>query len=194
MILAPGPSRSHALTVRYDGRVNRIITDIWVSHPVPPEEISGNSSFEPYATRALWDTGATNSVLAPATVEALGLVPVGKALSQHAGGSSEVNKYLVHMILPSRVIIPGLLVMDCSDTDQFGAIIGMDVLSRGDFTVTHGDGKTCMSFRIPSVADIDYVEESRRHQFRGTARNAPCPCGKVNAQGVAVKFKHCHGQ
>jgi hypothetical protein len=27
----------------------------------------------------------------------------------------------------------------------------------------------------------------------GGNRNAPCPCGALNAQGYPIKWKHCHG-
>ena len=38
-------------------------------------------------------------------------------------------------------------------------VIGMDIITRGDFAVTNLDGKTTFSFRIPSLADIDFVQD-----------------------------------
>ena len=40
-------------------------------------------------------------------------------------------------------------------------LIGMDIISRGDFAITHPGGRTKFSFRVPSQADIDFVEEDR---------------------------------
>jgi hypothetical protein len=40
-------------------------------------------------------------------------------------------------------------------------LIGMDIIGRGDFSVTCVGGKTCMSFRFPSKATIDYVAEGK---------------------------------
>jgi hypothetical protein len=57
------------------------------------------------------------------------------------------------------------------------ALIGMDVIVNGDFAVTNYGGKTKMSFRVPSLADIDFVRDSNeqqgnRQQRREQQRNA----------------------
>lgn len=89
----------------------------------------------------------------------------------------------------------GVLVCECQNiVGNFGAIVGMDIITKGDLAMTNVNGNTCMTFRIPSIQSIDYVYEARRIRYAGTGRNAPCPCGKKNAQGKPVKFKHCHGR
>ncbi|MBI2623199.1 MAG: hypothetical protein HYW65_01315 [Candidatus Liptonbacteria bacterium] len=40
-------------------------------------------------------------------------------------------------------------------------LIGMDIISMGDFAVTHADGKTTLSFRVPSMTEIDFVLEAK---------------------------------
>jgi hypothetical protein len=65
------------------------------------------------------------------------------------------------------------------------ALIGMDILGLGDFTVTHHGGNTTFSFCCPSRKDIDFVAEVRDSQKVG--RNEPCPCGSGR------KYKKCHG-
>ena len=35
-------------------------------------------------------------------------------------------------------------------------LIGMDIISKGDFSITASQGKTKFSFQIPSTHDIDY--------------------------------------
>lgn len=35
----------------------------------------------------------------------------------------------------------------------------MDIITRGDFAVTNLGEKTTFSFRIPSLADIDFVKD-----------------------------------
>ena len=59
---------------------------------------------------ALWDTGATKSVITDVTALALNLTPVGSAMVGHAGGISPSNTYLVNFLLPNNVGIPGVLV------------------------------------------------------------------------------------
>lgn len=41
-------------------------------------------------------------------------------------------------------------------------LIGMDVINRGDFAVTNVGGITKFSFRVPSEAHIDFVEDHNR--------------------------------
>ena len=40
-------------------------------------------------------------------------------------------------------------------------LIGMDIISKGDFAITHPGGHTKFSFRVPSQADIDFAVEDR---------------------------------
>ena len=48
---------------------------------------------------------------------------------------------------------------DLKDTD---VLIGMDVISMGDFAVTARNGCTKFSFQIPSTHDIDFSAEAAR--------------------------------
>lgn len=45
-----------------------------------------------------------------------------------------------------------------TDTDF---LIGMDIITLGDFAVTNVNGKTVFSFRYPSCEKIDYVNDAR---------------------------------
>jgi hypothetical protein len=68
----------------------------------------------------------------------------------------------VDLILPMGVTIPGLNVTlgDIVGTD---VLIGMDVITAGDFAITNHDGKTKMTFRVPSLADFDFVKTANEY-------------------------------
>jgi predicted aspartyl protease len=108
--------------------------------------------------KALWDTGAMASVVSTNVVRTLGLKPIGKARVFHANGESTVNTYLINITLPNNIEFFSLLVTEgsLSDTD---VLIGMDIISKGDFAITAVEGNTKMSFQIPSTHDIDFVRE-----------------------------------
>lgn len=109
---------------------------------------------------------------------------------QHAGGQDTCNSYLVNFYLPNHVAIFGVpVVVGCSN--DFGAIVGMDIITRGDFSVTNLGDKTVVSYRMPSVKKIDYVIEFNRKLVAMVGRNEPCPCGSVNSEGKPIKFKNC---
>jgi len=61
--------------------------------------------------------------------------------------------------LPNKVAyIPNVQVTQCDDAKgDFDLIIGKDVITQGDFSITNVDGNTCISFRILSIKEIDYV-------------------------------------
>jgi hypothetical protein len=40
-------------------------------------------------------------------------------------------------------------------------LVGMDVISLGDFSITNVGQKTVVTFRVPSCETIDYVAEAR---------------------------------
>lgn len=190
----PRNSIFHAFTVKYTGITNRLITEIGL-RPAHDPSVPFSNLPPLYKTGALWDTGATASVITQNTAQAMKLTPVGSTLVNHAGGTSPSRTYLVNITLPNNVNVAGVLVTECHDVaGNFGAIIGMDIIAKGDFSLTCADGKSTMSFRIPSISEMDYVKEADRITYAGIGRNDPCPCGAKGNDGKPLKFKFCHGR
>lgn len=176
-----------AFTIKANGRVDRIITEITVlpafDPKAPPDPVPVGVK-----TQALWDTGASTSVLSGDLVKSLGLQASGATKVNHAGGASTSPTYVVNFQLPHAVGVAGIIASEFQAApNSFGAIVGMDVICHGDFAITNVSGQTWISFRSPSCATVDYVVEWNRMMFAGTPRNAPYPCG------AGKKFKFCHG-
>jgi hypothetical protein len=183
-----------AFTLKSPGTLNRVITDIGVSAAFDP---AAPPTPEPTLTgaKALWDTGATKSVISTELVKTLALQPVGVAKVNHAGGEGTSHTYLVNFRLPHAVGVAGILVTEFPSTPgDFGVIVGMDVICLGDFSLTNMDGKTWVSFRMPSCGTIDYVVEWNKERHTAVSWNSPCPCGAVKPDGSPVKFEQCHGR
>lgn len=72
--------------------------------------------------------------------------------------------------------------------DNFGIIIGMDVISHGDFSVTNQNDKTCFSFRFPSQRKVDFVKEHQDIIKSIVRPNDICPLCSSGRQ-----FRKCHG-
>lgn len=119
---------------------------------------------------AIWDTGATNSVVTQRVVDACGLLPIGMTKVSSASSEDVAEVFLVNIYLPNRVVLHAVRVtkanLPASDAD---ILIGMDVITTGDFAVTNKNGITKFSFRIPSLADIDFVVEHNRKAKRRAA-------------------------
>ena len=143
---------------------------------------------------AIWDTGATNSVITQKVVQDCGLSPISMVKVHTASGQALSNVYLVSIWLPNKVIIPQIRVTEGTIGGDAEVLIGMDIINRGDFAVTNKDGKTNFSFRVPSVECIGFVKQkptsiqSDDQALPKVGRNDPCPCGS------GKKYKKCHGQ
>lgn len=137
----------------------------------------------------LWDTGATGTVISQQCAKKLNLKPISKAKVFHANGESIVNVYAINLFLPNQVGFQFIKVTEgvLNGTDL---LIGMDIISRGDFSISNFAGKTTFSFRVPSTSRIDFVKESKPKPVMNSkkvSRNDPCYCGS------GKKFKQCHG-
>lgn len=181
-----------AFTIKYTGRINRIITTAAVAKAFDPA-VTDPSQVQFIKTNALWDTGATGSVVTQETAQKLGLISIGSQPVNHAGGSSIVNTYMVNLLLPNNVQIVGVRATEYPLGD-FGVIIGMDVLSMGDFAVTNNNNQTWVTFRYPPHKSIDFVLEANRIKYKGVRDRAPCPCGATDNTGKHIPFKQCHGK
>lgn len=186
------PPPFQALTIKYGGFANRIITAVSITAAYDPHNPPSPPPPQ-VPTSALWDTGATRSAITPSVVASLGLTPTGSQVVNHFGGTSTKPTYLVNVYLPNAVTFAGIVVTECEETAHFGFILGMEIIARGDFSITSVSNQTWVSFRVPSMVGIDYVQEYNKLQFAGVGRNDACPCGKQDFSGKPVKFKKCHG-
>ena len=149
---------------------------------------------------AIWDTGATNTVISKELAQKLKLTPNGVAKCNTAGGLIEAKKYIISLKLPNQVEI---LDIHVTEGTLSGAdfLIGMDVITLGDFAISNVDGKTTFSFRIPSCERVDFVKESNKLQLANMKNalnkqtkdlqrngNNKCACGS------GKKYRYCHGK
>jgi hypothetical protein len=195
--------RFHAFTTNFSGVTDKLITEVLVYAAFDPAAAAIDPAGvpTPLRTHALWDTGASRSVIAKSVVTKLGLLPSGQTRVHHGGdaGISESPTYVVNFVLPNTVGVAGVVVTEFNPQHQeFEVLIGMDIINRGDLSLTHVSGLSCMSFRMPSCVKIDYVAEANAHiptkAGAKLGRNDPCYCGRVKDDGSGpVKFKNCHG-
>jgi predicted aspartyl protease len=89
----------YALTYTSDGMPREIITDAKVRVP----EIFSGMNHEYVATKALWDTGATHSVVSPELAQRLGLPQVGRAQTAGVHGVQTVAVFALDILLMDRV-------------------------------------------------------------------------------------------
>lgn len=176
-----------AFTRKANGIMNVIQSSVKVSahKELFPEAEKGEFN-------AIWDTGATNTAISNKVVEKCKLMPTGRATSNTANGQAIVNTYLIDVELPNDVIIKGVTASEFTAVEGADLLIGMDIITSGDFSISNYKGKTTFSFRSPSFAETDYVRQFKTmnpiHNKEKVGRNDPCPCGS------GKKYKNCCGK
>jgi len=139
--------------------------------------------------KAIWDTGATGSVITEKVAKELDLKPTGMVMVSTASDERLANTYMVNIWLPNKVVFGELRVTEGKLSGETEVLIGMDIISSGDFAVTNYNGKTVFTFRSPSAECIDFVKKIRQQSMlkglNKIGRNDPCPCGS------GKKYKHC---
>lgn len=116
---------------------------------------NGDKSMEEVA---LWDTGATICCVSENVINQLSLVATGKTRMSTPSSENElVDTYLVDLLLPNDILIKDVVVAQSKIGAQgIGLLVGMDIISRGDFLITN-NGETVFSFRMPSEGAMDFV-------------------------------------
>lgn len=143
--------------------LNRLITPVKVCIAHIPS--SGAPHPPVKVINALWDTGASCTTISKKIADDLGLVPFRFETVYHAQGSGVAPVYKANIILPNNIEFPAIPVLG-GDLYGFDALIGMDIISQGDFALTHRDGKTVFSFQIPSTHLYDFVKQHAATQLK----------------------------
>lgn len=174
----------------FAGIVNRILVDCNISIP----HVEGTAR----AMKALWDTGATCTCIATSVAQQMGLVKVNERELIGADNQPFMSDVFCVQLQMGHFIINNMEVCGIPmDGKSENMIIGMDVITKGDLSVTNYQGQTFLTFREPSLDRIDYVAEIdqyndclKRHNINVLhhIRTDKCSCGSGKA------YSNCHGQ
>ena len=172
-----------ALTIPYNQIKDVIICSVNLSFP--KSLLAQGQQHIHHSHFAIWDTGAMASAVTEIEAQRLGLIQTGVKQISGLGGTLDKKTYLVDILLPNDILLENHPVTeidnpkdkDGNKIDSFGMLIGMDIISMGDFSITNFEGKTVMSFRVPSLHKICYVEDFKKRVniFTKTQRNLPAP-------------------
>ena len=179
----PDPVRISAFTIKAkDGRLRviktksriRQATSLCKIHNLPQPDAEVD---------AIWDTGATNTAVSSHLAKSLGLKPITKTTVVGVGSKDVSDVYLIDILLPNGVVAPEIKVTEATKIQDTEVLIGMDIITAGDFSITNCGGITCCSFRTPPDSKhIDYIEtvetlkagaqkiEYTRQQFKNLSR------------------------
>jgi len=115
-----------------------------------------------FATNAIWDTGARASVITQEVVNALKLEPTGRVTintASQTGIQTATYSIILHLNTELSIVLKRVALGKIAT--NIDCLIGMDVISMGDFSVTNFENRTCMSFRFPSKHHLDYCRDPK---------------------------------
>jgi predicted aspartyl protease len=153
------------------GRLSELRSECRVCAAFDPATTPQNIQPPFEAFGGIWDTGASGTFITQRIITKCGLKPFTMVDVQGAyGGVTQRNVYLINLLLPSGVHIPNVAAIE-GEMGTTDMLIGMDVITLGDFAITNFGGNTVFSFRIPSHHTIDYVRQA--NQINASAANPP---------------------
>ena len=99
--------------------------------------------------QAVWDTGATATVIAEEYAKKLELQPTGVTKCYTAGGEVTCYMYLIDLVLPNKIVIKDVPVTSNPHLNSCDMLIGMDIICMGDFAISNAKGNTRFSYSLP---------------------------------------------
>ncbi|NQV14302.1 clan AA aspartic protease [bacterium] len=109
---------------------------------------------------AIWDTGATGTVISEKVVAEVGLFETGKQWVTGVNGKALQPTYMIDIGLPNRVIIQNVNVV-AGKLRGFDILIGMNIICKGDFSLSNYDNQTVLTYSFPPHHNrIDLLERA----------------------------------
>jgi hypothetical protein len=141
----------HTFTLKCDGLLERIITQVGINQSQRFCVRQGMDRGSGGTCAALWDTGASGSCVSRKLAQKLGLRAVYQCQITGVGGSQEANVYFVDIGLPNGMTVSNVLVSEFVDNGKFDVILGMNIITLGDFLITNFNRESVFTFSYPSA-------------------------------------------
>ena len=148
------------MTLRIEHRAFSMSYDRLIYDLIAPVKILPLLSQPPrsntVATNALWDTGSQITCIKPGMSNKLSLRSYGAddhITLSGIGGSTTASITVINLFLTPNFVIESCPVYVIDFPGNADVLIGMDIISMGDFVVCNADGKTSFSFAVPPFAD-----------------------------------------
>lgn len=150
------PDNLRAFTTHSKFRARELVSEVKIRSAI-------SATIAPIEFKSVWDTGATSTVITKHVVTQCLLKPIGMAQIHSVDASKLAYTYFIDITLPNNLEFRNIKVIE---TEQLGndedVLIGMDIISEGDFAVSTYQGRTSFTFRTPSIERIDFLSPEDR--------------------------------
>lgn len=141
-----------AFTINYGQIIESVVTECLVSKVDADVDIKLNDGVRGLA---IWDSGATSSIITRKIIDKLKLLPVGVCQVAGIHGTEYEYTYYVDLTIPGNMTFNTLEVTE-GELEDVDVLIGMDVISQGDFCISNGNNETVVAFRSPAQKAIKF--------------------------------------
>lgn len=150
-----------AFTEKYPCILNRLIG----AADVESNDFDGGNRFIRVSVQ--WDTGASQTCISKELIQRMNLKPVGVGNVTTTIGERQTKAYIINLVINKEVKISDLLVIEADIGEQgIDILIGMDVISLGDFAVSNYEKQTYFFFQ-DSVTRTHRIREVIIEEHRG---------------------------
>jgi hypothetical protein len=144
----------NAFVKKYPALAPDLNTDIEV-FPVSSVNHQGTTVY------AIWDTGASQTVITHRLMSQLNLIPIETKLVHGVNSKQLVDVVAISIKLPNGFLISDIRVFVCDIPSPIDLLIGMDIIQLGDLHISNSGGHTLFSFVIPPLPEqFDLAQEA----------------------------------
>lgn len=133
--------------------VKTIITEVTVYHPLDAKDEN------PKTCKGIWDTGSDSCLVSQKLVDDLGLKGSGSMRVVGVHGEKYSPVYTINLKLSNGYIFYAMTALVGDQMGEDEILIGMNIINKGDFSITNFKNRTTFSFRIPSIGRVNFKEE-----------------------------------
>ncbi|MDR0289479.1 MAG: retropepsin-like domain-containing protein [Treponema sp.] len=145
----------YSFSEKYAAPTNKLITETTLLGALPQKDF--------LKVRAIWDTGATHSVISNKIKEQMKLIPISSKLVYGVNSKQYVDIVAASIKLPNDLVIDKNRFYVCNLPSGIDMLIGMDIIQLGNFHISNTDGKTQFSFVVPPLPSLyDLAEEAQK--------------------------------
>jgi hypothetical protein len=156
----------NTMITTYEQRPLSIITDVVLSVYLGPTP-GGQEPAQRWKARALWDTGAQMCAINTALAQDMGLEIAGYIAAGGFGGDMrDAPFFLVNLDFPDGIRFSKVPAVAYDKKTTHNFIIGMNVITAGDFSLIREHSGSRFSFTIDSPEDIDDTEFPHFARYR----------------------------
>lgn len=140
---------------------------------------------------AIWDTGASTTIISREVAECLKLDVIGTMPVNTIGGKQAYQRSKIDIYLPTKQIIHFLdvIVGELSNCD---ILIGMDLITLGDFALSTTKGRTTFYFETPSrgIEGYTVTETKETPKWVQWLTRKLSTSASITRQGIPTKNIH----